>query len=170
MNRNVKLLKGIDKYLFVADAVFGLGQEILQRYFRILLDSRFVERRAQRSVRKFKMLAIWISITEGSPTARSRVLTILTVSTCFVTCTIIRSIWEKRLARSVNHAAKLHVGGGDESPPNWLHLLGILKWYRSSAATSSSALIRSPHKPSSVAALMDCNQHTELSLSEQWNG
>lgn len=44
------------------------------------------------------------------------------------TWTIILSMCEKRLPRSVNQAAKLQVGGGVESPPNWHHLLGILKW------------------------------------------
>ena len=82
-------------------------------------NSRLFEQRAQRSVRKFKMLAVWICTTEGFPTARSRVLTLLTYNILVsVTCTIIRSIWEKRLVRSVNQAAKLHVGGGEESPPN----------------------------------------------------
>ena len=42
-------------------------------------NSRLVEHRAQISVRKFKMLAFWISIAEGFPTARSRALTILRV-------------------------------------------------------------------------------------------
>lgn len=34
------------------------------------------------------------------------------------TWTIILSMCEKRLPRSVNQAAKLQVGGGEESPPN----------------------------------------------------
>lgn len=78
------------------------------------------------------------------------------------TCTIIRSICENRFPRSVNQAAKLHVGGGEDSPPSWLHLLGILMWYISSAESSNSSLIRSPQRLSSVAALIDCNKQISI--------
>ena len=40
-------------------------------------DSKLVEHRAQSPFREFKMLAVWLSITEGSPTARSQFTAIL---------------------------------------------------------------------------------------------
>ena len=77
--------------------------------------------------------------------------------TALVTCTMILSMCANRLARSVNQAAKLQVEGGAESPLSRPHKAGILSWYRSSAASSSSWSTRSPHKPWSVAAFRDCD-------------
>ena len=53
------------------DVTFRLGQETLQRPSQF--TGKLVEHHAQSPVRKLKMLAVWPSIAEGFPTARTRV-------------------------------------------------------------------------------------------------
>ena len=53
------------------DAAFCLGQETHQILFEF---QQLVEHRAQSPVHEVKMLAVWSSIAEGFPTARSQVI------------------------------------------------------------------------------------------------
>ena len=58
--------------MFVASgAAFRLGQETLQRPLEFI--GKLVEHHAQSQIRKFLMLTVWPSITDGFLTTRSRV-------------------------------------------------------------------------------------------------
>lgn len=80
-------------------------------------------------------------------------------------------MWENRLAKSVNQAARDQFEGGDASPLNALHFAGILRWYSSSATRSMSFLIWSPMTSSSVAALTVCGKRRngDYVFLNDWN-